>query len=203
MVWFIVWELRAEHPLVNLRVFANRNFAVGTLLITIVGVVLYSTTALLPLFLQGLMGYPALNSGMAVSPRGLGAVIAMLVVGRLVGKIDTRVLIAFGFGLLAYSTRLFAKIDLDIATVSVTWPNILSGVAMGFVFVPLTVATMGELSQRADGQRHGDLQPDAEPGRQHRHLAGHHPGRPRRPDPPGDHGGAPHPLRHAVAAIPA
>ena len=155
MVWFIVWELRSAHPLVNLRVLANRNFAVGTLLITIVGVVLYSTTALLPLFLQGLMGYPALNSGMAVSPRGLGALIAMLVVGRLVGKIDTRVLITFGFGLLAYSTWQFAKINLDIATVSVTWPNILSGVAMGFVFVPLTVITMGELSNEQMGNATG------------------------------------------------
>ena len=64
---------------------ANRNFAIGTLLITIVGIVLYSTTALLPLFLQSLMGYPALNSGMAISPRGMGAIVSLLVVGRLVG----------------------------------------------------------------------------------------------------------------------
>ena len=70
MIVFIFWELHVEHPLVNLRVLGNRNFAMGTLLITVVGVVLYSTTALLPLFLQGLMGYPALNSGMAISPRG-------------------------------------------------------------------------------------------------------------------------------------
>jgi DHA2 family multidrug resistance protein len=155
MLWFIVWELRVEHPLVNLRVFVNRNFAVGTLLITIVGIVLYSTTALLPLFLQGLMGYPALNSGMAVSPRGLGAVMALLVVGRLVGKVDTRLLITFGFGLLAYATWQFAKINLEIATISVTWPNILSGVAMGFVFVPLTMATMGDLSNEQMGNASG------------------------------------------------
>jgi DHA2 family multidrug resistance protein len=155
MVWFIVWELRAEHPMVNLRVLGNRNFAVGTLLITVVGVVLYSTTALLPLFLQGLMGYPALNSGMAVSPRGIGAVAALVVVGRLVGKIDTRFLIAFGFSLLAYATWQFARINLDIATVSVTWPNILSGVAMGFVFVPLTTTTMGDLSNEQMGNASG------------------------------------------------
>ena len=59
LIFLLAWELRAEHPLVDIRVFGNRNFAVGTLLITVVGVVLYSTTALLPLFLQGLMGYPA------------------------------------------------------------------------------------------------------------------------------------------------
>ena len=76
---------------------ANRNFAMGTLLITVVGIVLYSTTALLPLFLQSLMGYPAFNSGMAMSPRGIGAVCSLMVVGRLVGRIDTRLLIGFGF----------------------------------------------------------------------------------------------------------
>jgi DHA2 family multidrug resistance protein len=155
MVWFIVWELRTEHPLVSLRVFTNRNFAVGTLLITIMGIVLYSTTALLPLFLQGLMGYPALNSGLAVSPRGLGAIAALLVVGRLVGKIDTRLMIAFGFGLLAYSTQLFARIDLEITSVSITWPNILSGIGMGFIFVPLTTTTMGELSNEQMGNATG------------------------------------------------
>ena len=83
LVFLIYRELRVEHPLVDIRVFANRNFAVGTLLMTVVGVVLYSTIALLPLFLQGLMGYPALNSGMAMSPRGVGAVCSLLVVGRI------------------------------------------------------------------------------------------------------------------------
>ena len=82
MIAFIVWELRTAHPLVHLRVMTNRNFAIGTMLITIVGVVLYSTTALLPLFLQSLMGYPALNSGMAMSPRGIGAIFSLMVVGR-------------------------------------------------------------------------------------------------------------------------
>ena len=86
----------------------NRNFALGTLLITVVGVVLYSTTALLPLFLQGLMGYPALNSGMAISPRGIGAIVALMIVGRLVGKVDTRLLMTIGFrrpGLLLLAVR--------------------------------------------------------------------------------------------------
>ena len=90
LVFLIVWELRVEHPLVDIRVFRNRNFAMGTLLMTVVGVVLYSTTALLPLFLQGLMGYPALNSGMAMSPRGMGAVCSLLVVGALVVEESTR-----------------------------------------------------------------------------------------------------------------
>src|SRR5213082_24013 len=88
LVAFVVWELRSKEPIVNLRILKNRNFAVGTLLITLMGVVLYGSIALLPLFLQTLMGYPATASGMAVSPRGFGSILSMLVVGRLVGRVN-------------------------------------------------------------------------------------------------------------------
>jgi DHA2 family multidrug resistance protein len=152
---FVWWELKAKNPIVDLRVLRYRSFFVGTSLIAVVGVALYSTIALLPLFLQGLMGYPALESGLALSPRGFGAIAAMIVVGRLIGKIDMRMLIAFGFVLLTYSCWLFGNLNLDISIGSVIWPNILSGVAMGFVFVPLTTATMGELPNEEMGNATG------------------------------------------------
>lgn len=143
---FVVWELTTDEPIVNLRVFTNRNFAVGTLLISSVGIVLYGSIALLPLFLQTLLGYPAVQSGMAVSPRGFGSIASMLIVGRLIGKVDSRFLIMFGFGVLAWSTWMLAGLNLDIATRNVVWPNIISGFAMGFIFVPLTTTTMGTLT---------------------------------------------------------
>ncbi len=146
LVSFVVWELYTPEPIVNLRVFLNRNFAVGTVLIAFVGVVLYGSTALLPLFLQTLLGYPAVESGLAVSPRGLGSVISMLIVGQLIGKIDGRYLIAFGFLVLAYSTNIFTGITLEIAQSNIIIPMIISGFAMGFVFVPLTTMAMGTLS---------------------------------------------------------
>ena len=155
LIFLIVWELRVDRPLVDIRVLRNRNFAVGTLLITVVGVVLYSTTALLPLFLQGLMGYPALNSGMAVSPRGMGAICSLLVVGVLVAKIDGRLLIGLGFLILAYSCNDFGNINLEIATKSVMWPNVLSGIGMGLIFVPLTVSAMGALANNQMGNAAG------------------------------------------------
>ncbi len=155
MIVFIYWEFHVEHPLVNLRVLGNRNFALGTLLIAAVGVVLYSTTALLPLFLQELMGYPALNSGLAVSPRGIGAIIALMVVGRLVGKIDARVLMTFGFCVLALSCWQFGGLNLEIAIRNVTWPNVISGLAMGFVFVPVTTACMANLPNEQMGNATG------------------------------------------------
>src|SRR5207253_1574528 len=66
LVAFVIWELRSSEPIVNLRILSDRNFAVGTMLMTVIGVVLYGTIALLPLFLQTMMGYPAVQSGMAV-----------------------------------------------------------------------------------------------------------------------------------------
>jgi len=89
-VAFVVRELTTDSPIVNLRVLANRNFAIGTALITALGIVIYGTTAMLPLFLQTLLGYPALQSGLTVSPRGLGALTASIVVGRLIGRVDSR-----------------------------------------------------------------------------------------------------------------
>ena len=155
MIAFIVWELRIEHPLVHLRVLFNRNFAGGTFLITVVGIVLYSTTALLPLFLQSLMGYPALNSGMAISPRGMGAIVTLLIVGRLVGVVDSRLLIAVGFALLSYACLVFGRITLQMATINVIWPNILSGMGMACIFVPLTTASMGSLPKEEMGNAAG------------------------------------------------
>jgi len=155
LVAFVIWELRTAEPIVNLRVLANRNFAVGTALIAAMGIVLYGTIALLPLFLQTLLGYPALQSGLAVSPRGIGAIVSMIVVGRLVGKIDGRYLIMFGFGLVGFSTYLLGDINLQISISSIVWPQIASGLAMGFVFVPLTVIATGTLSNEQIGNATG------------------------------------------------
>src|SRR5258706_15213788 len=104
---FVILELRSKDPIVDLRVLANRNFSGGTSLMVVMGIVLYGTIALLPLFLQTLLGYPAVSSGMAVSPRGFGAIVSMLIVGRLIGKINSRYLIMFGFTVLGYSTYQF------------------------------------------------------------------------------------------------
>jgi DHA2 family multidrug resistance protein len=152
---FIIWELRSKEPIVNLRVLTNRNFAVGTALIAAMGVVLYGTIALLPLFLQTLLGYPALESGLAVSPRGIGAVISMIIVGRLVGKVDGRYLIMFGFAVMGFSTYLLSDINLQISMGSIVWPQIISGLAMGFVFVPLTIMATGTLTNEQMGNATG------------------------------------------------
>jgi DHA2 family multidrug resistance protein len=155
LIAFVIWELRTKDPIVNLRVLSNRNFAVGTALIATVGIALYGTTALLPLFLQTLLNYPALQSGLAVSPRGIGAIVSMVLVGRLIGKVDGRYLIVFGFGILAVSTYFLSDINLQITIASITWPQVFSGFALGFVFVPLTVIATGTLSNEQIGNATG------------------------------------------------
>ena len=155
MIGFIVWEFRVEHPLVDLRILKSRNFAVGLMLMTVVGVILYGTTAELPLFLQTLMGYPALQSGYTMSPRGIAAFITTLIVGRLVGKIPLRWLLGFGFSMLALSAFLLSDLTLQVSMRSVIFPTVLNGVAISFIFVPLTTATMSQLRQRQIGSATG------------------------------------------------
>lgn len=146
-VAFVVRELRSDHPIVNLRVLKNRNFVAGTILITCLGGVLYGTTAALPIFLQTNMGYPALQSGLALSPRGVGALITTFIVGRLIGKVPNRILISIGFVLLAMSSFWLGHIDLQISMWSIIWPSVLNGIAISFIFVALTTSTMGHLRQ--------------------------------------------------------
>ena len=122
---------------------------------TVLGVVLYGTIALLPLFLQTLLGYPALQSGMAVSPRGFGSIASMILVGRLIGKIDGRYLVTFGFLVLGYATFMFSDINLTISSSSIVLPGIISGFAMGFIFVPLTTMAMGTLPNEQMGNASG------------------------------------------------
>jgi len=155
MLAFIVWELRAKAPIVNLRVLANRNFASGTFMMTLLGMVLYGSVALLPLFLQSLMNYTALDSGLAISPRGLGAVMAMILVGKMIGKLDGRLFIGCGFMGLAWVCFHFAGINLEISMNDIIVPNVAMGLAMGIIFVPLTTMAMGDLPNDQMGNASG------------------------------------------------
>jgi DHA2 family multidrug resistance protein len=151
-----VWrELRTAHPIVDLRVLKNRNFGAGVLMITTLGAVLYGTTAALPIFLQTLMGYPALDSGLALSPRGVGAFITTFIVGRLVGRVRNRILITVGFLLLAASSFWLGHINLQISVWNVIWPSVLNGVAISFIFTPLTTAAVAHLRQEQIGNATG------------------------------------------------
>jgi DHA2 family multidrug resistance protein len=109
---------------------------------------LFSTMALLPPFLQSLLGFPVITTGLLLAPRGLGTMAAMMVVGRLVGKIDTRALVLFGLGLMAYSLWEMAKFSADIGIYEIVYTGVFQGVGLGFIFVPLSAAAFATLPQR-------------------------------------------------------
>jgi DHA2 family multidrug resistance protein len=154
-IGFVVRELTTDQPIVDLCVLKDRNFAVGTGLILLLGALLYGTIAILPLFMQNLLGYTALDAGIAMSPRGIGAFVGTMMVGRIVGKIQNRILIGAGFLLLAYSSFMLGDINLFIGMRSIIIPSVLNGFAISLIFVPLTTSTMGTLPRDQMGNATG------------------------------------------------
>ena len=151
LVAFLVHEWRAEQPVVDLRVFRTRTYAAGVLLITVVGFVLYGSLVLLPILLQTLLGYPSLQAGIALAPRGVGSFIAMPVVGMLLGKIDARRLL--GAGLVAGSVTLWwlSALNLNAGYWDIFWPQLVQGIALALLFVPLTTITMDPIPREQMG----------------------------------------------------
>jgi DHA2 family multidrug resistance protein len=139
--FFIVRELMQDHPLVNLRVFRIRTYSTGVFLMTVLGFVLYGSLVLLPIFLQTLLGYSALDAGVAMLPRGLGSFIAMPFVGILMSKIEPRKLLTVGLTVAAFSFWDLARINLNAGYWDIFWPQFIQGLSLGFIFVPLTTAT--------------------------------------------------------------
>ncbi len=155
LIAFIARELHCREPIVHLSILLDRNFATGTLIAGLYGFILYSSTALLPLFLQTLLGYPALDSGLAVSPRGLGSMLSMLIAGALANRIDARHMLTFGFIVLGASTIMLGQVNLEISMLTVAVPNFFNGFAGGFIFVPLTTMTMSRLRKQEMGNAAG------------------------------------------------
>jgi DHA2 family multidrug resistance protein len=151
----LIWELRSAHPVVDLRVLKNRNFATGVALITMLGLVLYGTTAAIPIYLQTLMGYTALGSGLTLSPRGLASFATTIVVGRLVGRVRNRYLLWTGFVLVAVSSFMLGRINLSVDMATVIWPSVVNGIGISFIFVPLTTSTVAYLRQDQMGNATG------------------------------------------------
>lgn len=140
---FLLRELTAAEPIVDLRVLADRTFAIGTLLITLVGFGLYSSLVLLTFYLEHLLRYDALTAGWVLAPGGLGSVISLAVAGRLVNRVDPRWLVAVGAAIIAYSLSLMASLTLGADFWTVLWTRFVQGLGMGLVFVPLTTMSLG------------------------------------------------------------
>jgi DHA2 family multidrug resistance protein len=145
---FVVHMLTAGSPFIEPALFGDRNFVVGLIFIFTIGITLFATLALLPPFMQQLMGFPVVTTGLALAPRGMGTMTAMVLVGRLIGKIDTRLLIGFGICLMVASLSIMTTFTIDVAIPVIVWTGVLQGLGFGFVFVPLSTATFATLAQQ-------------------------------------------------------
>jgi DHA2 family multidrug resistance protein len=148
---FIYREFTAEHPVVDLRVFKERTYATGAFLMTVVGFGLYGSLVLVPLWLQLLLGYPALQAGIAMAPRGIGSMIAMPLVGLTMRKADPRKFLAAGITLCAFTLFQFSRLNLEAGYWDFFWPQLLQGISLGLLFVPLTTITMSLISKEKMG----------------------------------------------------
>jgi MFS transporter, DHA2 family, multidrug resistance protein len=150
---FLVHNFTVEAPFVPRYLFRDRNFVAGSLFIFIIGITYFAPLALLPNYLQDLMGYPILTAGFALAPRGFGTLVAMTVVGRLVGRLDTRVMLAIGLGLCAWAMWDMSGWNQNVSEWTVGFNGVIQGAGMGFLFVPLSVTALATLTpeQRTDG----------------------------------------------------
>jgi DHA2 family multidrug resistance protein len=155
LVLLVIWELRVEHPVINLRALRDRNLALGTLMMFGFGAALYGSTVLYPILLQTLLHYTALLSGFALSPGGLATLLFMPICGRLVGVVDPRKLILFGFGVCSIALFMMSGFNLHVDFATVMWPRVVLGVGLAFTFVPLTTVTFAAIPRQAMGNATG------------------------------------------------
>jgi len=151
LVAMVVRELRTKHPIVDLRVLKDRTFAAGVSLMTMLGFVLYGSLMLLPIFLETLLGYPALQSGLALSPRGIGSLVMMPVAGQLTNRFDPRKLIGVGLLVGAWTMFSLSHLNLNAGYWDIFWPQVIQGAAMAFLFIPLMATSMSAIPREKMG----------------------------------------------------
>jgi len=149
---FLVHTFTAKSSFVNPALFRDRNFSVGMLFIFVVGVTYLASMALMTPYLQTLMGYPVVTAGLVMGPRGLGTMVCMFLVGRLVGRIDTRLLLMVGLLLTAWAMYDMTGWTPNVSEETIAVTGFIQGAGLGFLFVPLTTVTFATLApeQRPD-----------------------------------------------------
>ncbi len=148
---FIWHALTTPDPVVDLRLFKERTYATGVVLITVMGVGLYASLVLMPVLLQMLLGYSSLDAGFAMAPRGLGSLVAMPVVGLLMNRVDPRKMLGLGFLLSAFTLYWMGGLNLQAGFWDIFWPQFVQGIGLGLLFVPLTTVAMDRIEAKDMG----------------------------------------------------
>lgn len=151
LIGFLIRELMAKDPVLNLNVFKWRSYSAGVFLMTVLGFVLYGSIVLLPIWLQTLLGYPAVTTGFTMAPRGLGSMIGMPLVGMFASRFDSRKVLAGGLLLGAASTWRLSQLNLDAGFWDLCWPQAIQGFGLSMIFVPLTTIAMNPVPREQMG----------------------------------------------------
>jgi DHA2 family multidrug resistance protein len=151
LVLLVIRELWIEYPVVDLRALADTTFSAGVFLITGIGFILYASLVLLPIYMQTLLGYPAFEAGLSLSPRGLGSLCVMPLVGFLTSKIDPRKIIGFGLVTAAVTMFQLSHLNLNAGYWDIFWPQIFQGVALSSLFIPLMAVSMSRIPKEKMG----------------------------------------------------
>ncbi len=150
---FVIHTATARHSFLPVALLGDRNFVTATLVNLSLGLLVFPVMAILPPMLETLMGYPVLTTGLVTAPRGLGSIISMFVVGRIINRVDARILILTGLGVFALSFRAMSHFALTMDWQAVATTGFIQGLGTGMVFTPITVLAFGALRP--------DLRPDA------------------------------------------
>jgi DHA2 family multidrug resistance protein len=145
---FVIHTLTAREPIFEKAMFADRNFATGLLFMAVTGVLLLAGLALLPPLLQHLYGYSVLQSGILTAPRGVGTLVSMLLAGKLIGKVDMRLLVALGIGLMGGSLWMMTGFALDQPAGPVVWSGLVQGLGLGLLFVTMQSLAFATLAPK-------------------------------------------------------
>ena len=145
---FIVQTFTVKQPFIDPSIFKDRNFTVGLCFIFVVGIILLASLALITPYLQNLMGYPVITAGMVLAPRGLGTMFAMMIVGRLINRVDPRVLLVLGLLMTAEVLWEMTGFTPDVSEWTLIRTGVLQGMGLGFMFVPLSTITFATLPAR-------------------------------------------------------
>ena len=145
---FVIHMLSSDHPFLPRDLFRDRNLMLGIIFTAITGLLMVVTATLLPPFLQQLKGYPVFTTGVVMAPRGIGTMISMFMVSRLIGKVDARWLIAIGLSLCGISLYDMTQFSIDVSENRVIWNGFMQGIGLGLVFPPLTTLAFATVPAR-------------------------------------------------------
>jgi DHA2 family multidrug resistance protein len=150
---FLVHIFTAKRPFVRPSLFRDRNFTAGVIVIAVVGLTYYASLALQPPYLQDLMNYPVVTAGLVLGPRGVGTMASMMLMGKLTGRVDIRVLLAIGLAITAWGFYAMTGWTPDVSQRTIVVVGVIQGIGLGFLFVPLSAAALSTLAagDRAQG----------------------------------------------------